>query len=116
MQEAVADAVRGGAAVGAVFDEEELLAELGEHLKESGVEQCRVEEQLVRLRFELGLATTLDTLQAAVNVANLEPQLRRVRKQLLNDGARLNALLGRRPESALSIRNEQPLELDPIDM
>ena len=88
---------------------------------ETGALEAQISNQgelldLVRLRFDLGLATTLDTLQAAVNVANLEPQLRRVRKQLLNDGARLNALLGRRPENALSIRNEQPVELDPIDI
>jgi outer membrane protein TolC len=69
---------------------------------------------LVRLRYELGIATTLDTLQATVTVANLEPQLRRVSKQLANEGARLNTLLGRAPEQALAIRNQQPIELEPL--
>ncbi len=70
---------------------------------------------IMRLRFELGMATELDTLQAAVAVANLVPSLHMSRKELRNAGARLNAAMGLPPESPLSIRREQDLERDLVD-
>ncbi len=70
---------------------------------------------IVRLRFELGLATQLDTLQAAVGLANLTPQLTVARTGLRNQGSRLNALMGRRPEEPLAIANEQLVELDRLN-
>ncbi|MFH1843843.1 MAG: TolC family protein [bacterium] len=66
--------------------------------------------EIGKLRFELGLATDLDTLQAAVELANTLPQLRRACQALRNAGARLNALMGVRPEQPLAIQNEQVLE------
>jgi outer membrane protein TolC len=71
--------------------------------------------ELTRMRFELGLATSLDTLQAAVALANIEPELRRSRRQVANAGARLNAVMGRDPAAPLAIANESWLETDPID-
>jgi outer membrane protein TolC len=70
---------------------------------------------LVRLRYELGLADRLDTLQAAVGLANLEPQLRVAQQALRNSGAQLNALIGRNPDLPLAVRNEQEIERAPID-
>jgi outer membrane protein TolC len=69
---------------------------------------------IMRLRCELGLATELDTLQAAVAVANLEPQLRTARQGLRTAGASLNAAMGRDPETPLTILNEQAVETDPV--
>ena len=70
---------------------------------------------IMRLRFELGMATELDTLQAAVAVANLVPAVHTARKDLRNAGARLNAGMGLPPDLPLSIRREQTLELDAIN-
>lgn len=70
---------------------------------------------LTRLRHELGFATRLDTLQAAVALANLEPELRRARRQVANAGARLNAVMGRDPSAPLVIANKASVELDVID-
>ena len=70
--------------------------------------------EITRMRHDLGLATRLDTLQAAVTVANTGPQLAVAEARLRNDGSRLNALMGRRPEAPLTIVNEQPLELAPL--
>jgi len=70
---------------------------------------------LTRMRFELGFATRLDTLQAAVALANLEPEVRRSRQQVINAGARLNAVLGRDPDAPLTIANEAQLELEQLD-
>ncbi|MBK9304245.1 MAG: TolC family protein [bacterium] len=67
-----------------------------------------------RLRFGLGMATELDTLQAAVAAANLSPQLRQAQQGLRTAGARLNALMGGDPEAPLSIRNEQRVETDGV--
>jgi len=71
--------------------------------------------EIMRLRFELGMATELDTLQAAVAVANLMPAVHTARKALRNAGARLNAGMGLPPDMPLSIRDDQTLELDEID-
>jgi len=69
----------------------------------------------VRMRQRLGLATALDTLQAAVSLANTRPQLTVARAGLRNAGSRLNVLMGRRPETPLSIVDRFTLELDPVD-
>ena len=69
---------------------------------------------ITSMRYELGLATRLDTLQAAVTVANTRPQLAVAEARLRNEGSRLNALMGRLPEEPLSVSNQQPLEMDPI--
>ena len=66
------------------------------------------------MRYELGMATRLDTLQAAVTLANIRPQLSIAQANLRNEGGRLNALMGRRPESPLQIANEQVVERDPL--
>lgn len=70
---------------------------------------------LTRMRYELGMATRVDTLQAAVELANIEPELRSTRRQVANAGARLNALMGRDPNAPLTIANSAPVEADPID-
>ena len=51
MQVAVAEAVRGGSAVGTEFDEDELMAELHQHLATAGVEADKITEQLSLLYF-----------------------------------------------------------------
>ncbi|MCB1149932.1 TolC family protein [bacterium] len=71
--------------------------------------------EIARLRFRQGQATTLDTLQAAVNVANTEPRVRQARQALLTAGAQLNAALGRDPEAPLSVLGEQRVEIEPLD-
>lgn len=71
--------------------------------------------EIARLRFASGQATSLDTLQAAVNMANVEPRVRQARQGLKTAGARLNAELGRDPEAPLTILREQILEHDPLD-
>lgn len=70
---------------------------------------------IMSLRCEMGLATRLDTLQAAVTLANLRPQLSVAQAALRNEGSRLNSLMGRAPSAPLSIANQQTLELDPLD-
>jgi outer membrane protein TolC len=71
--------------------------------------------EIMKLRHEVGMATELDTLQAAVSVANLRPQWRRARQNLRNAGARLNALMGRTPATPVAIHEEQHVENDPVD-
>ncbi len=71
--------------------------------------------ELVKMRYELGTAARLDTLQAAVALANIEPQLRNLTQAVRNTGARLNALMGRQPSAPLTIANELPLEDEAID-
>lgn len=70
---------------------------------------------IMQMRHEMGLATRLDTLQAAVTRANVVPRLGIARARLRNEGSRLNALMGRRPEAPLAIVNHQEVELDMID-
>jgi len=65
---------------------------------------------IMKMRYELGMATRLDTLQAAVTRANIVPRLSIARADLRNQGSRLNALMGRRPEEPLSIANDQAVE------
>jgi outer membrane protein TolC len=71
--------------------------------------------EITKLRYELGMATIQDTLQAAVSVANLLPLLRRARQEVANAGSRLNAVMGQDPKAALTITREIPIETDPID-
>ncbi|MBU1074126.1 TolC family protein, partial [bacterium] len=70
---------------------------------------------IMRLRYDLGMATGIDTLQAAVAVANLMPRLHLAGKELRNAGARLNAAMGLSPGMPLSIEHTQELEPDRID-
>jgi len=69
---------------------------------------------IMQLRYELGVATQLDTLQAAVTRANVVPRLSIARANLRNEGSRLNALMGRRPEGPLRIVNQENLEFQPL--
>lgn len=71
--------------------------------------------EIMNLRFERGMATELDTLQAAVAVANIEPQVRLARQGLQIAGSILNAVMGREPDMPVSVFCEQPVELDPVD-
>lgn len=71
---------------------------------------------VIRLRHALGLATQLDTLQAAVGRANTVPELMRAEAGLRTAGARLNALLGRDPATPLSVRTDSDLEDGRIDV
>lgn len=69
----------------------------------------------VRLRYHLGLATQLDTLQAAVGRANTLPDLSRATTGLRTAGARLNALMGREAGAPLRISPRSDLETGRID-
>jgi outer membrane protein TolC len=71
--------------------------------------------EIMKMRYELGLATRLDTLQAAVGLANIRPRLSIAEANLENEGARLNSLMGRAPGSPLAIANSQIVEEDQID-
>ncbi len=68
-----------------------------------------------RRRFRLDLATGLDTLQAAVSLANLEPDWRRARETVVNAGSRLNVVMGRDPMTPITIESRVDVETDPID-
>lgn len=71
--------------------------------------------QISRRRFALELATALDTLQAAVSLANLEPERRRAATRLSDAGAHLNTLLGRDPATPLAVETDLALENDALD-
>ncbi len=82
--------------------------------------QARIADQsellaTVRMRQELGLATALDTLQAAVSLANTRPKLTIARAGLRNAGSSLNVLMGRRPEAPLKVVNAFQVEMDSLD-
>jgi outer membrane protein TolC/AcrR family transcriptional regulator len=71
---------------------------------------------ITRRRMLVEFATALDTLQAAVSLANLNPQLRRARQDLRNSGARLNVLMGRPALTPIAVRGAPevpPQEIDP---
>jgi len=70
---------------------------------------------VTRRRFELELVTPLDTLQAAVALANVAPVRRRVAKELFNAAARLNNVMGRDAGDPLTIRTESDVERVEID-
>jgi outer membrane protein TolC len=69
---------------------------------------------IMKMRYELGMSTRLDTLQAAVTLANIQPQLSIAKANLRNEGSRLNAIMGRRPETPLRVANEQIVERDSL--
>jgi outer membrane protein TolC/AcrR family transcriptional regulator len=68
-----------------------------------------------RRRYRLDVATALDTLQAAVSVANAEPALRRARGELRSYGAELNVLMGRAARSPMRLSPLVPIETDAVD-
>ncbi|MBU8870720.1 MAG: TolC family protein [Gemmatimonadales bacterium] len=70
---------------------------------------------ILQMRHELGMVTRLDTLQAAVSLANLRPLLGIAEAGLRNAGAQLNAILGRDAEAPLSLLDEGEVETDSID-
>ncbi|MEZ4648528.1 MAG: TolC family protein [Candidatus Eisenbacteria bacterium] len=63
-----------------------------------------------RRRFQLELATTLDTLQAAVSLANLEPDRRSAETRLRDAGASLNTLLGREPYEPIAVEAREMID------
>jgi len=69
---------------------------------------------IMRLSHDLELATALDTLQAAVAVANLEPQLRLTQRGLRTAGAGLNVTMGADPKAPVAIYRQQTIELDAL--
>jgi outer membrane protein len=81
---------------------------------EAEVEARREFLEISRRRFELDLATELDTLQAAVSLANLAPELRRANKDRRNAASRLNLLMGRDPVTPLSIVSDFGIEREEI--
>lgn len=71
---------------------------------------------ITRRRFQLDFATPLDTLQAAVSLANLEPERRRRAKDLRRSGQQLNLLLGRDPLVPVAVVATFPLETGALDV
>jgi outer membrane protein TolC len=69
---------------------------------------------ITRRRFELELATELDTLEAAVSLANLLPESRRARTDLRNTASRLNLVMGRDPTAPLTIVPVEAIETEPV--
>lgn len=70
---------------------------------------------VTRRRFTLDFATPLDTLQAAVSLANLQPDLRRRSLDLRRAAQDLNQLIGRDPMVPVSVVATFPLEDDVVD-
>jgi outer membrane protein TolC len=70
---------------------------------------------VTRRRFNLGLATSLDTLRAAVSAANLIPERRSAVQRLRDAGSNLNVLMGRAPFVPLAVTGEITIENDTID-
>jgi len=81
----------------------------------SEVETRREFLEIARRRFRVELGTELDTLQARVSLANVEPDLRRARQELQNAGSRMNILLGRSPLDPLRIDATYPIEQTRLD-
>jgi outer membrane protein TolC len=79
------------------------------------VEQRSEFLDVTRRRWELELTTPLDTLRAAVALANVTPVRRRVMKDLFNAAARLNNVMGRDANTPLTIHAEFDAERIPID-
>jgi outer membrane protein TolC len=82
------------------------------------VEEATARQELLeiarrRLRVELG--TPLDTLQAAVSLANLRPEIRQARQSVQDAGGELNVLMGRDPSAPLALRGEPELEQGDLD-
>ena len=66
--------------------------------------------EVTRRRFILEFATPLDTLQAAVSLANLQPERRRRNFGLQRSAQDLNQLLGRDPLTPVSVIATFPIE------
>lgn len=71
--------------------------------------------EVTRRRFILDFATPLDTLQAAVSLANLQPELRRRSLDLRKAGQELNQLLGRDPMTPIAVVATFPIEDELVD-
>ena len=71
--------------------------------------------EISRHRFQLELATTLDTLQAAVSLANLGPERRQAETRLRDAGATLNTLLGREPYEPIAVERNLAVETTTLD-
>lgn len=70
---------------------------------------------ITRRRFDLDLATALDTLQAAVSLANLVPERRRAAQSLKDAGAELNVTMGRDPLTPISVSPDVEIEAASVD-
>lgn len=70
---------------------------------------------LTRRRFQLELGTALDTLQAAVSLANRRPDLRRAHTDLRNASSRLNLLMGRDALTPIALFPVNAVERNPVD-
>jgi len=70
---------------------------------------------ITRKRLDLGMSTPLDTLRAAVALANLRPQRRAAAQRLADAGAALNTLMGRPTLNPLRIETGLDPETDLID-
>jgi len=70
---------------------------------------------ITRRRFDLDLATALDTLQAAVSLANLVPERRRAAQSLKDAGAELNVTMGRDPLTPISVSPDVAIETATVD-
>ncbi len=69
---------------------------------------------VTRQRLELDLATPLDTLRAAVALANLRPQRNSAAQSLADAGIALNVQMGRASRAPLRIAVDLQPELDPL--
>ena len=65
---------------------------------------------VARKRNRLGLATPLDTLRAAVSLANVTPLLRKAKQDMRTAGSTLNVMMGREPLAPLSVTGAPPIE------
>lgn len=70
---------------------------------------------IARRRQQLDLATGLDTLRAAVSLANVRPEERRASQELRNAGSRLNVLMGRAALEPLAVREWEEDDESVID-
>ena len=71
--------------------------------------------EVTRRRYMLDFATPLDTLQAAVSLANLRPEHRRRQVDLRKAAQELNQLIGRDPMTPVAVIATFPLEDEVID-
>lgn len=71
--------------------------------------------EVTRRRYQLEFATPLDTLQAAVSVANLMPEMRRRSFDLKRAAQDLNQLLGRDPMTPIAVIASFPIEEEVLD-
>ncbi len=69
---------------------------------------------LTRRRQELDLATPLDTLRAAVALANIRPQRNSAAQALADAGIALNVQMGRAGRAPLRVATDIEAELDPL--